>query len=225
MVKRLWDEPTALLFGGPLNAVGLDASKLKIAAFDPSAISAGACYHDGTRSWSTQGTPAHVALWAVQSGALDAHLWVFEEAFGMRRPSGKPGEVVDEPKGATPEDLVRLGRSAGYVEGFLAGALTWAKRDPNAPAWRRTPTPPVWRPYPSVWRAEMGLNAKRSLHRTAREETAELCWRYACSVTKRPLEGPMGGRNIDEAMAVCMVEAARGVAATVALQRRTVLRA
>lgn len=205
------------LVASALSACGGDVDKLAILALDPSARKAGACFHDGARSWSTQGSPHHVAQWCVDSGALGAHLWVVEEPYGLKptKITERADGTTETEGGATPEDLVRLGRSAGFLEGYLEGYRHKA-HNPLA----RDSRPPTWRPYPVRWRADLGLNRRSTLERTARDETALACWQYARAATKRPLETVHGGACFDEAMAVCMVEAARGIARTVSLLQR-----
>jgi hypothetical protein len=200
-----------------LERCGWDLAKLQVFALDPSNLKAGGCFHDGTRSWSTQGSPLHVARWAIDSGALAAHLIVVEEPFGLKATKitklADGGEDVEH--GSTPENLVRLGRSAGFVEGYLEGY----RHKVHSPLARGSGIP-IWRPYPVVWRGMLGLNRRSTPQRSAREETAIACWQYARAVTRRPLEGAAGGASYDESMAICMVEAIRGVAQDVLLMRR-----
>lgn len=209
------DDAVRAAFTNALEAAAWDITKLRVAAVDPSNTSAGACFHDGVRSWSTQGPPGHVARWLVDSGAHGAHLYVFEEPFGLKRQEAeRTGDDEDRELGATPEALVRLGRSAGFVEGFLEGVRHKLSSVFDAPA-----SPPIWRPYPTSWRKEAGLNRKRAGDRTARQETAEACWHYARAATGRELTGREAARRIDEAMAVCMVEVARVIAQRFVLLR------
>ena len=204
-MKRLKVDPeVAETFRAALRACGGHPADLVIAAFDPSNQSMGACIGTAASNLSMQGEPREVMRWARARGS-QVHLRVIEEAFTTGK--AKTLEELARQK-MTPATCVRLGRSAGYIEGVLDGARL--ERGEDRPAL-------LWRPMPQEWRAVLDLNVRgtREVSSTAATQTA--CWHVARAHTKRLLEGPAGGRYYDEAMAICMLLAAHEIARAVVL--------
>jgi hypothetical protein len=184
-----------------------------ILAIDPGTASCGWALMDpfgGDEIISGSGPDFVVARELTRDGHSAALLWVIEAPYAGRSPEAaidENGQPFVKGSRASPDSVWKLGRAMGVVEGAL-DVDRWM-RDMQAPC--------IWKPRPPTWRSILGLNPE-SKGKAAREEAAERCWRYARSVTGRHLEGPMGGRKIDEAMAICMVVAARKIAAAVAGQ-------
>jgi hypothetical protein len=181
-----------------------------ILAVDPGSSSTGWALCDpmnGDEILSGQGPNAHVACELVRAGHSSALLLVVEAPYSGRSPEavlGDDGTPQIRGTRASPESTWKLGRAMGFVQGALYSDRYMRGMNPGL----------LWEPAPMRWRAVLGLNPT-ARGKGARAEVAERCWRYARSITGRDLEGPMGGRLIDEAMAICMLDAARRIARAV----------
>jgi hypothetical protein len=89
---------------------------------------------------------------------------------------------------AGPKSLYTLGKNTGKVLGRLHYLLS--------------PDSKTWEPTPQEWRSLIGIAVRN------REKAASLALDYAEALSKKKMEGPRGGRQIDRSMAVCIGYAA-----------------
>lgn len=172
------------------------AHALVVLAIDPGTASTGWAKTDGHR-WLFDQKPVGKALQLIVDDSGGVDLLVIEAPY-----SGATGTT----ERSNPLALYQLGRAAGMIEGALR---SWGV------------TCPIWRPQPSTWRSALGLNRRSSAPgaRDAREITADAVHLWASTTVRDPLLGNGGGKQIDTAMAIGMVAAARGVARWHAKQR------